>query len=120
MAEPSTLTAEAACIDRCIPQGMAQAVQILLLQELAGNTMTPSELTEAAACYDRCIPKGQQPAVIIYLLDQLAGGGAGGAQYAFEGNYGGGVPTDIPTVSAAVAFDTSTGTEWHWYSGQWN
>jgi hypothetical protein len=118
MADAPTLTSEAACIDRCIPKGMAMAVQILLLQELAGNTMTPSELTAAAACYDRCIPKGQQPAVITYLLDQINGGGGTGSQevFALPGSTS---PVAVPASGNGVAYNQD-GTVWVFSGGSWN
>jgi hypothetical protein len=59
-------------------------------------------------------------AQLLCEINEGGGGGGGGGQYVFEGNYGGGVPTDSPTVSAAIAFDTSTGTQWNWYSNAWH
>lgn len=117
MADAPTLTSEAACIDRCIPKGMAMAVQILLLQELAGNTMNPSELTAAAACYDRCIPKGQQPAVIIYLLDQINGGGGAGSQEVFALS-GSDVPVAVPASGNGMAYNED-GSVWIYSGGAW-
>lgn len=73
MAEPSTLTSGAACMDCGVPKGLRGAVQIVLLQEMAGNTETPAELMESAKCFE-CIPAGMRKAVIIYLLNVLNGG----------------------------------------------
>lgn len=55
-----------------------------------------------------------------WTLASSGGGGGGGDQYVFSGNYGGGTPTDTPTVAQAVGIDTSDGTKWYWYSGSWH
>lgn len=67
--DPNDLMELAKCIDAKIPAGMQGAVQIVLLQQIADNTMTPDELMEAAKCFD-AIPPGDQLAVQNYLLCQ--------------------------------------------------
>lgn len=53
------------------------------------------------------------------LVAAQSGGGGGGAQI-FYTNYGGGNPTDTPTGANALAIDTSNGTLWEFYNGQWH
>lgn len=67
--EAADLVDAAKCLD-CIPAGLQMAVQIYLLQQIAGNTETAGELMESAKCL-QCIPPGLQPAVINYLLCQI-------------------------------------------------
>lgn len=103
----------------CIPKGYRDAVMIYLLGRIAGVTDITT-LMSASACYN-CIPAGYQTALQIYLLNSiLSGGGSGGTQEVFSGNYAGGSPTDVPTGAQAVAFDTSNGTLWEFYSGVWH
>lgn len=75
-------------------------------------------LATAAKCLE-CLSEKQLLAIIVQLTCE-GGGGGGGLQYVFSGNYGGGVPTDVPIAAAAVAYDTSNGTQWGWYSGSWH
>ena len=56
------------CIDCNIPPGMQGSVQIYLMQQIAGNTMSPDELMQAAAELNGKIPPGMVPYVIAYLL----------------------------------------------------
>ncbi len=118
MATPAALTEASACLDCGIPQGAADAVQILLLQEIAGNTMTPSELMEAAACYD-CIPKGMRSAVQIYLLDQIADGGGGGGNPEVFALPGSDVPVAAPVGGAGVAYN-AIGEVFIYTGGAWS
>lgn len=69
--DPNELMQAAACFNKCIPQGAQGGVDIYLLQQLAGNTMTPDQLLEQAKCLNKCIPPGEAPGVIIYLLCQI-------------------------------------------------
>lgn len=63
----------------------------------------------------------QQQASITWLLCQNAnGGGGGGAREVFCSDYSGGTPTDTPTGSCGIAFDTSTGTQWNYYGSAWH
>lgn len=83
----------------------------------------PSGLIAASKCFE-CLSMKQLLMVEVQLLCDIlvtgGGGGGGGLQYVFSGNYGGGVPTDVPVASAAFAIDTSNGTIWSWYSGNWH
>jgi len=47
---------------------MQGSVQIYLMQQIAGNTMSPDELMQAAAELNGKIPPGMVPYVIAYLL----------------------------------------------------
>ncbi len=82
----------------------------------------PSTILESAtsAGYMQLSPQQQQGA-LTWLMCQWAntGGGGGGSQEVFCGNYGGSTPTATPTGSCAVAFDTSTGTQWNYWGGSW-
>jgi hypothetical protein len=48
------------------------------------------------------------------------GGGGGGTTEVYAGNYGGAAPGFVPAGSAAIATDTSNGTQWNYYSGSWH
>ena len=111
------LETNSSCFD-CIPVGTQDAVLIYILARIAGVTDIPT-LMAASACYD-CIPVGYRKAVQIYLENLILSGGGTGGQEVFSGNYAGGVPTDVPTGAQAVAFDTSNGTLWEYYSGSWH
>lgn len=57
--------------------------------------------------------------IIVSPLGGPAGPGGGAAQV-FSGNYGGGVPTDTPTTTAALAYDLDDPfTLWHWDGAAW-
>jgi len=115
MATVAALTEASACVDCGIPRGAADAVQIYLLQQIAGNTMTPSELMEAAACYD-CIPKGMRDAVQIYLLNQIQDGGGGDPEvFALPGST---VPVAAPVGGAGLAYNVA-GDGWFYSGGGW-
>lgn len=61
--------------------------------------------------------------ILLCILEGItSGGGSGGTGdvQGFSGNYGGGTPTDTPTTSVAIAYDTSNGQPWAWYSGAWH
>lgn len=82
-----------------------------------------SELVEAAECF-ACLSKQQLQAVIAQLLCDInangGGGGGGGAIQVFRGAYGGGTPTDTPTTSAALAYDTDPPYSlWKWSGTAW-
>lgn len=48
------------------------------------------------------------------------GGGGGGTQRVYAGNYGGVKPVFVPATTEAIATDTTTGTQWSYYSGDWH
>lgn len=81
-------------------------------------TCNISSLIAANPCFMELSEK-QQWVVIAALLCQFSGGGGGGGGV-FAGNYAGGQPNFTPTTTAAIAFDTSNGTQWNWYNNQWN
>jgi len=83
---------------------------------------TPQTLVDESKCF-ACdsITEKQLLAIQVYLLCQIAaGGGGGGDVQGFAGDYGGGTPTDVPTTAIAVAYDTSNGQPWAYYSGSWH
>lgn len=57
-------------------------------------------------------------AVELQLLCEITTGGSGASFTA--GDYGGGAPSFTPSGSTAIAVDTSNGTLWLWYSGNWH
>ena len=78
-------------------------------------------LNDACESGIACLSGNVREAFELELLRQLAAsssGGIGGG--VFAGDYGAGQPTFTPTTNAAIAFDTSNGTQWNWYSGVWN
>ena len=67
--DPSAIAAASACF--CGPEDLQRAEMILLLQQIAGNTMTPSQLSAAAVCFN-CIPEDVWRAEVTYLLCSIA------------------------------------------------
>lgn len=72
--DTNTLIQGAACIDRCIPDGMKMAVLIFLFAQKAGVSIDPASLIKNAACVDKCIPDGMKLSVLIQLANQIANG----------------------------------------------
>jgi len=113
----------------CLGVPTAQLLRITLLKQLL-TLMDPMASTDNSAlldegkcfaCYGMSIPDVLELALLKLIYDlAAAGGGLGGADEIFSGNYGGGVPTDVPTTTQAIAFDTSNGTQWNYYSGTWH
>ena len=68
--DPSALSALAACFQGIQP-GDRDAVIIILLQSIAGNTQTPAQLSASAACF-RGIPADLKQAIIVMLLANIA------------------------------------------------
>jgi len=58
----------------------------------------------------------------IATITGISSGGAGGSPKAvFSGHYGGGLPTDVPTVNSAIAYDEDfPGTLWQWNGVTWH
>lgn len=84
---------------------------------------SPQALAISAACFAQCLGDSQLDAIETYLSCQIAnGGGGGGATQVFIGDYGGNEPNFIPTVTPAVAFDSSTTAPydmWVWDGSSW-
>ena len=80
----------------------------------------PTTLATEATCINCNIPPGMYLPVLIYLFCQIASTGVGGGGGVIAGNYAGVQPNFTPTTTAAIAFDTSNGTQWNWYNNQWN
>ena len=70
--DPEDLAAASTCFQQCVPNGMAGAIEIYLLQQIAGNSETVDELIESAKCINQCVPKGFEKAIITYLLCVIA------------------------------------------------
>lgn len=57
---------------------------------------------------------------IVDLLNGGAGSGGGGTGSVFSGHYAGGVPTQTPTSSAAIAYDLDPpNAVWNWSGTAW-
>jgi predicted amino acid dehydrogenase len=69
---PATLINAATCIDKCIPDGMKDAILIYVLATNAGVSTDPQSLIDGARQIDCCVPKGMRQAVIASLLCKLA------------------------------------------------
>ena len=56
-------------------------------------------------------------------LQKIVGGGGGGgvgAQQVFAGNYGGGTPTQVPTITGSIATDLDAPNRmWVWNGAAW-
>jgi hypothetical protein len=59
-------------------------------------------------------------ALELQLLCEISEGGGGGGGGIYSGNYSGGQPNFTPSETTAIAFDTSTGAQWSYYSGAWH
>jgi hypothetical protein len=57
--------------------------------------------------------------ILLQLLCNMSEGGIGNVDIK-SGNYGGNAPTWIPSGDTGIAFDTSTGDQWNYYSGAWH
>lgn len=84
-------------------------------------TCTPAFLANAARCFAGALSAGQMDGIETYLSCQIANsGGGGGAVQVFSGNYGGAAPGDVPTTSAAFAYDLDNPfTQWVWDGAAW-
>lgn len=70
---------------------------------------------EQAKCY-LCLGVSIADAIKIALLVQTAVNGTG----LYSGDYGGIAPVFVPSSTTAIAFDTTTGTQWNWFEGAWH
>jgi len=77
-------------------------------------------LVNQANCILCGVPQGMYLPILIALMCQIQAQGTGGGGAVFAGNYAGGQPNFTPTTSAAIAIDTSNGTQWDWYSNAWH
>lgn len=122
--DPAPLIAAAYC-DWCkIPAGSIWYVILAALIDV-GNGKTVSTdsqtLMDEARCLECNIPPGFVPYAILQATRGITtGGGGGGAVQVFSGHYGGGTPTDVPTTSAALAYDLDPDfVIWHWSGIAW-
>lgn len=72
--DPKNLTAQAACLESCIPAGMQVPVLISLFAQLAGVNQDPNFLMQQAKRYADCIPAGLQLPVLLFLACEIATG----------------------------------------------
>lgn len=72
--DPLALAQNASCLQACVNAGMAEAIKIYLLAQIAGVDPDPRALMQAAGCIQSCIPAGAMPAVQAHLLCQIANG----------------------------------------------
>jgi len=115
-ATPSTLISQANCYLRYA--NGPNDLLAMLIALLNTNNVSAQSLISQAQCY---ICNGANTNMLLaQLLVLLSPGGAGGqGGGVFSGNYGGGQPNFTPLTSAAIAIDTSNGTEWTWFNNQW-
>jgi hypothetical protein len=101
-----------------------------IFAQIAGMTtpLTCAQVEALAANY-QCLERRQQlPALIALAAQILAQGGVvppptpGFGQQIFAGNWNGfpNVPTLVPPVAAAIAFDVSDGSVWNWWNNGWH
>lgn len=78
---------------------------------------TQANLTDVLAKSDQGGVPSQRMTVaqLATLLASTTGGGT-----VFSGNYAGAAPGFSPSASAAIAFDTSNGAQWAWWSSAWH
>lgn len=111
-----------------MPPGLQRVLILALLQIIAKNVAptVPTDyqsLLSAAniACYTNLSP-GEWQVLELALLQIIANngtGGGGGTGNVVFGNYSGTTPNFTPTVDTE-AVDTSNGSVWYYYNGQWN
>lgn len=70
--DPKALAQAASCLQPCINAGMADAIKIYLLAQIAGVDPDPDALMKAANCIHCAMPAGMAPAVEAHLLCQIA------------------------------------------------
>lgn len=119
--DPEDLASASKCFLQ-LPWLTRKAIRIYLLcAALNGETVDcdPAALASAAKCFLSKLSAAQMDSIETYLLCSFAGGG-GALQEVFSGNYGGGVPTDTPLGSAAVAYDLDAPNDvWYWDGAAW-
>ena len=81
-------------------------------------------LSDACTNKFSCLPSLRDYDIVLAELlceikDGLAGG-ISGVTGVYAGNYGGVAPVFVPASSAAIAIDTTTGTQWNYFSGSWH
>jgi hypothetical protein len=125
MPDASDIMNQGSCYN-CLGLTPAETTRITLLAELltlfkpmaATDTNSLLEYGKCFSCVGMSIADTLQLALLHQIRD-AAGTGAGAPEI-FSGNYGGGLPTDIPTTAQAIAFDTSNGTQWNYYGNAWH
>ena len=110
---------------QAIPQGMIWYAVLAALVDINNGDPVPTTaqgIIDEAQCLESCIPAGYVPYAILAQLANLTGGGGTGDVQGFSGAYGGGEPTETPTSSTAVAFDTDSDPAAisYWYGGAWH
>lgn len=88
-----------------------------LLDPMAANPQTLLSQTTCYAAYGLSIADLLELGLLNVIYASL--GGLGGASVLCA-NLGGGAPMAPPAGSCAIEFDTSTGTQWNYYSGAWH
>lgn len=69
----------------------------------------------------KCINEVEFRMILLQLLCNLSNGITPISQIqVLAGNYGGLQPAFTPSSSPAIAFDTTTGTQWNYYGGAWH
>ena len=120
---PENLADVASCWNY-LPWRTRQAIRIInWCAFLNGTTMTctPEALANEARCFVASLSAGQLDAIETYLSCQIANaGGGGGDPQVFSGNYAGAAPPDVPTTSAAFAYDLDSPYDtWVWNGAAW-
>ncbi len=120
---PNSLSIDSACFSGFNHHGLLSVIATALCNAINGTSMncSPNDLSIAAACFNGVNDKKLME-IIASLMCQLAngGGGGGGAAQVFSGHYAGGVPTDVPTTSAAIADDLDAPfNHWVWDGAAW-
>jgi len=123
------MLAELESIETCLPilpESVLESVEIRLLRALATGeqiSMDTATLINNARCYVQ-LDKATRDAIRIEFLKQIVQNGIGGGTTVnfaiYSGDYGGIEPPFTPDKSVAIAFDTSTGTQWNWWGGAWH
>lgn len=119
--DSTSLLNNAKCIFGCVPPGMAKAIQIALLCNIANGTVmtdcSAQNLVNQATCFLTCVNAGAADAIIIYLLCQIASGSSSGG--------GGGAtcgtsdPVAAPSGSCGIYYRTDSGAFWYWSGSAW-
>lgn len=92
-------------------------VQIYLLQQIAGNTMTGTQLTQSIGSLGVINDVTTAQQVIIFLLSQIQAGGSGGAGNLYAS--GSPVTNNTPGVNGQFYTDSATGNIWAYFQGAW-
>lgn len=116
----ATLAEESTCFSGFSDRQLLQ-VAVAIVCNIEEGTPLACDV-ETLADEATCLSGASDRQLFQFLVSKLCdiGSGGGGQAQVFSGNYGGGVPTDVPTTSSAIAYDLDApGDVWYWDGAAW-